>query len=135
MAQIQTDEEHHTDNDSGEDTKNDLPVTIGQRFSFESLAAQKSKTGFLDAYQPPASKRPSLVPTDNSHADEDENDLVDGLIDQIKETDDSLSELSDENEMDMDDRLAIQYYDCYSKGNMDWCNEYRVHGPECRKCR
>ena len=21
------------------------------------------------------------------------------------------------------------------QGNMDWCAEYRLHGPECRKCR
>lgn len=109
------DEEHHTDNDS--DEPKELPVAVGQRLSFGQLAAQSAdaKSGFLEAYQPPAaSKRPSLVPTDNSHSGrEDIDDMVDGLIDGIK-TDDSLSEMSD-MEMDMDDRLTLQYFDQYSK--------------------
>ena len=54
------------------------------------------------------------MPTDNSHSGrEDIDDVVDGLIDGIK-TDDSLSETS-EMEMDMDDRLTLQYFDQYSK--------------------
>ena len=111
------DEEHHTDNDS--DEAKELPVAVGQRLSFGQLAAQSAdaKSGFLEAYQPPG-KRPSLVPTDNSHSGrEDIDDMVDGLIDGIK-TDDSLSEMSD-MEMDMDDRLTLQYFDQYSKEQFD----------------
>ena len=138
------DEEHHTDNDdddieqaAGAAAAAAATAISGARLSFEKLAAansDKTNSGsFLDAYQPPSSKRPSLVPTDNSHEDDYKERLDEVMVDE--KTDDSLSSASSEDEMDMDDRLAIQYYDCYSKGNRDWCQEYRVHGPECRKCR
>lgn len=134
---MKQDEEHHTDNDDDDDDggQDKAQVTSGgPRLSFGKLAAISCEktSGFLDAYQPPSSKRPSLVPTDNSH--EDDKERLEEVVDMDEKTDDSLSSQS-EGEMDMDDRLAIQYYDCYSKGNRDWCQEYRVHGPECRKCR
>ena len=138
---------------------NTVPSTTSTRVSFGSLAATiaatpvNSKSSFLSDYKPPVMSPPTdsqshtedekksgeegggkgsdEIPTDEVTPSDECSD-----IGQWNDTDDSLSELS-ESEMDNDPthRMALEYYNKYSKGELDWCSNYPELGPECRNCR
>lgn len=171
VAEIQAEEELHTDNESDAETmtnnisnqkesetvpkppelttlKNDL-IKV-QKVTFGTLAAKAESSGFLPEYKPPPppaipdpppqNRRNSEIPTDEDHTDNPTDNPTSGIDedeedDDIILTDDSLSELSD-SELDKDPthRMALEYYDKFSKGQLDWCEKFPELGPECRNC-
>jgi len=127
--------------------KNDL-IKV-QKVTFGTLAAKAESSGFLPEYKPPPppaipdpppqNRRNSEIPTDEDHTDNPTDNPTSGIDededDDIILTDDSLSELSD-SELDKDPthRMALEYYDKFSKGQLDWCEKFPELGPECRNC-
>jgi len=118
-----------------------------------------AKSSFLSEYNPPVMSPPTdsqshteeekksgeeggggkagsdEIPTDEV-TPSDEGTLDGRVGTEWDPSDDSLSELSD-SEMDNDPthRMALEYYNKYSKGELDWCSNYPELGPECRNCR
>lgn len=135
--------------------KNDL-IKV-QKVTFGTLAAKAESSGFLPEYKPPPppaipenpppqnhhNRRNSEIPTDEDHTDNPTDNPTSGIDEDDEEeepediilTDDSLSELSD-SELDKDPthRMALEYYDKFSKGQLDWCEKFPELGPECRNC-
>ena len=133
-------------------SKNDI-IKV-QKVTFGTLAAKAESSGFLPEYkppppptipditaqnQPPQNRRNSEIPTDEDHPTDNPTSGIDEEEDEDEDdmilTDDSLSELSD-SELDKDPthRMALEYYDKFSKGQLDWCEKFPELGPECRNC-
>jgi len=173
VAEIQAEEELHTDNESDAEMSNQITNNVShqkesetvpkppeittlkndlikvQKVTFGTLAAKAESSGFLPEYKPPPppaipdpppqNRRNSEIPTDEDHTDNPTDNPTSGIDededDDIILTDDSLSELSD-SELDKDPthRMALEYYDKFSKGQLDWCEKFPELGPECRNC-